>query len=247
MTGLKDLIISYIIKRGDNMAQKQLKAYIDGLLWLPTIDTVYVDGITRFRDSIVVHNATEKAKALLITGWRDMQEMIDIIDDNLNHYNYNKTENKWVGWSTNTQPETITLDKFLEDKEKTTLTDTITFSETGYVDIDLSETLSSDKNYLFNITFDTTDTTATGISYQFYKNITQVVQTLGDEEPQEEPGEEPEEPEEPEVIRTVISTTDCSDLDIAYYDIINSDNISGIGFNVTTIGDVKYTIDIYEL
>lgn len=213
----------------------QKKSYIDGLLWLATSDTVDVDGITRFKDSIVVHNASEKAKVLVIDGWRDMQEMIDIANDNLNHYNYNKSEKKWVGWSTNTQLETITLDKFLEDKEKTTLSDTITFSEIGYVDIDLSETLLSDKNYLFNITFDTTDTTASGISYQFYKNITQ------------EPQEPEEEPVEPEIIRTILSTTECNNLAIQYYDIVNSGNISGIGFNVSEIGDVKFTIDIYEL
>lgn len=218
------------------MAQK--KAYINGLLWLATSDTVDVDGITRFKDSIVVHNASEKAKVLVIDGWRDMQEMIDITNDNLNHYNYNKTEKKWVGWSTNTQLETITLDKFLEDKEKTTLSDTITFSETGYVDIDLSETLLSDKNYLFNITFDTTDTTASGISYQFYKNITQ--------EP-EEPVEPQEELLEPEITRIVLSTTECNNLNTPYYDIINSDNLTGIGFNVNDSGDVKFTIDIYEL
>ena len=127
------------------------------------------------------------------------------------------------------------LDKFLEDKEKTTLSDTITFSEVGCVDIDLSETLLSDKNYLFNITFDTTDTTASGISYQFYKNITQ------------EPQEPEEEPLEPEIIRTILYTTECNNLEMQYYDIINSVNISGIGFNVSEIGDVKFTIDIYEL
>lgn len=219
MTDLKNLIIFYIIKRGDTMTQTQLKPYIDGLLWLPTSDTVDVDGITRFRDSIVVHNLSEKAKVLLIDGWKDMQEMIDIIDDNLNHYNYNKTEKKWVGWSTNTQPETITLDKFLEDKEKTTLTGTITYETSGDSIVSLENILVSGKSYLFELNLNEADTTLTSIEYRFYDENNNTLQA-----------------------------TSCRDITTPYYDIFEANEIyPKIVFTSSAEGVLDYIINIYEL
>ena len=203
---------------------KQLKAYVDGLLWVPDDETIDVVGLSRFGDSVVCHNDSEKAKVLLLTTWKDCQELIDMSDsNNIALYRYNKTENKWLlqisGGGGSSTPTELTLEEFLGTKTKQTLTDTITYEATGDSTISLANLLTSGKSYLFELTFNGADTTLTRIDYRFYDESNNTLQT-----------------------------TSCRDMAIPYYDVFEADEIyPKIVCTSNGAGVLDYTINIYEL
>lgn len=204
---------------------KQLKAYVDGLLWIPNDETIDVDGLSRFGDSVVCHNDSEKAKVLLLTAWKDCQELIDMSDsNNIALYRYNKTENKWLlqanGGGGSSTPTELTLDEFLATKTKQTLTDTITYEGAGDSTISLLNIgISSGKSYLFELMFDGEDTTLTRIDYRFYDESNNTLQT-----------------------------TSCRDMAIPYYDVFEADEIyPKIVCTSNSAGVLDYIINIYEL
>lgn len=201
----------------------QLKSYVDGLLWIDSETSVTVDGLTRFGDSVVVHNDTEKAELLAITQWRDCQEMIDMSDsNNIALYRYNKTEDKWllqVSGGGGSTPTELTLAEFLATKTKQTLTDKITYESSGDSTISLANMLESGKTYFFELIFNGADTTLTRIDYRFYDESNNTLQT-----------------------------TSCRDLNIPYYDIFEADEIyAKIVCSANASGVLEYTINIYEL
>lgn len=202
---------------------KQLKGYVDDLLWVPDDLTIDVDGLSRLGDSLVVHNESELSKVLLLTAWKDGQEMINMSDINkISLYMYNKTENTWLlksnGGGSST-PTELTLEEFLATKTKQTLTDTITYEATGDSTISLANLLTSGKSYLFELTFNGADTTLTRIDYRFYDESNNTLQT-----------------------------TSCRDMAIPYYDVFEADEIyPKIVCTSNGAGVLDYTINIYEL
>lgn len=204
---------------------KQLKAYVDGLLWIPDDEAVDVDGLSRFGDSVVCHNDSELAKVLVIKAWKDCQELIDMSDsNNIALYRYNKTEDKWLlqangGGGGGSTPTELTLAEFLATKTKQTLTDTITYESSGDSTVSLADMLDSGKTYFFELIFDGVSTTLTRIDYRFYDESNNTLQT-----------------------------TSCRDMSIPYYDIFEADEIyAKIVFTANASGVLDYTVNIYEL